>query len=117
MSIADSSQRVLTVLCWQTLDMFMDEIDYVRLNALTSLCKIGNRAPLVFDTEQLQIALGVLEDADRDVRESTHRMLQYDICLTFNPLNLVFGHLREYSSKGFYRFQIIEWSLCQQRTE
>ncbi|GJJ76871.1 integrator complex subunit 4 [Entomortierella parvispora] len=57
-------------------DMFMDEIDYVRLNALTSLCKIGNRAPLVFDTEQLQIALGVLEDADRDVRESTHRMLQ-----------------------------------------
>ncbi|KAG0046380.1 Integrator complex subunit 4 [Gryganskiella cystojenkinii] len=47
-------------------DMFMDEIDYVRLNALTSLCKIGNKAPLVLDTEQLQIALGVLEDADRD---------------------------------------------------
>ncbi|KAF9427904.1 Integrator complex subunit 4, partial [Entomortierella beljakovae] len=47
-------------------DMFMDEIDYVRLNALTSLCKIGRKAPIVFDTEQLQIALGVLEDADRD---------------------------------------------------
>ena len=61
------------------IDMFMDEIDYVRLNALTSLCKIGNRASLVFDTEQLQIALGVLEDADRDVRESAHRMLQYDL--------------------------------------
>ncbi|KAF9571607.1 Integrator complex subunit 4 [Mortierella alpina] len=56
-------------------DMFMDEIDYVRLNALTSLCKIGNKAPITFDTEQLQIALGVLEDADRDVRESAHRML------------------------------------------
>ncbi|KAF9933336.1 Integrator complex subunit 4 [Linnemannia zychae] len=57
-------------------DMFMDEIDYVRLNALQSLCKIGNRAPISFDTEQLQIALGVLEDADRDVREAAHRMLE-----------------------------------------
>lgn len=57
--------------------MFMDEIDYVRLNALTSLCKIGNRGPITFDTEQLQIALGVLEDADRDVREAAHRMLEY----------------------------------------
>ncbi|KAF9102437.1 Integrator complex subunit 4 [Mortierella sp. AM989] len=58
------------------INMFMDEIDYVRLNALTSLCKIGGKAPITFDTEQLQIALGVLEDADRDVRESTHRMLE-----------------------------------------
>ncbi|KAF8979086.1 Integrator complex subunit 4 [Entomortierella lignicola] len=58
------------------INMFMDEIDYVRLNALTSLYKIGGRAPITFDTEQLQIALGVLEDADRDVRESTHRMLE-----------------------------------------
>ncbi|KAG0237071.1 Integrator complex subunit 4 [Actinomortierella wolfii] len=56
--------------------MFMDEIDYVRLNALTSLRKIGQRATLTFDTEQLQIALGVLEDADRDVREAAHGMLQ-----------------------------------------
>jgi integrator complex subunit 4 len=55
--------------------MFMDEIDYVRLNALTSLYRIGSKAPITFDTEQLQITLGVLEDADRDVRESTHRML------------------------------------------
>ncbi|KAG0372240.1 Integrator complex subunit 4 [Mortierella sp. AD032] len=57
-------------------DMFMDEIDYVRLNAMQSLCKIGQRGPIVFDTEQLQIALGVLEDADRDVREAAHRMLE-----------------------------------------
>jgi len=57
--------------------MFMDEIDYVRLNALTSLYKIGSKSPITFDTEQLQITLGVLEDADRDVRESTHRMLGY----------------------------------------
>ncbi|KFH65074.1 hypothetical protein MVEG_08555 [Podila verticillata NRRL 6337] len=57
-------------------DMFMDDIDHVRLNALTSLCKIGNKAPITFDTEQLQIALGVLEDADKDVREATHRMLE-----------------------------------------
>ncbi|KAK3805204.1 MAG: hypothetical protein J3Q66DRAFT_129796 [Benniella sp.] len=55
-------------------DMFMDEIDYERLNA-TSLYKIGSKSPITFDTEQLQITLGVLEDADRDVRESTHRML------------------------------------------
>ncbi|KAF9968929.1 Integrator complex subunit 4, partial [Actinomortierella ambigua] len=57
-------------------DMFMDEIDYVRLNALTSLRKIGQRAVLTLDTEQLQIALGVLEDADKDVREAAHGMLQ-----------------------------------------
>jgi len=57
--------------------MFMDEIDYVRLNALRGLRKIGNRGPITFDTEQLQIALGVLEDADRDVREAAHRMLEY----------------------------------------
>ncbi|KAF9548800.1 Integrator complex subunit 4 [Mortierella hygrophila] len=57
-------------------DMFMDEIDYVRMNALTSLRKIGNRGLITFDTEQLQIALGVLEDADRDVREAAHRMLE-----------------------------------------
>ncbi|KAK3807466.1 MAG: armadillo-type protein, partial [Linnemannia elongata] len=63
-------------------DMFMDEIDYVRLNALTSLCKIGNRGPITFDTEQLQIALGVLEDADRDVREAAHRMLEVVIMST-----------------------------------
>ncbi|KAF9916971.1 hypothetical protein BGZ65_000052, partial [Modicella reniformis] len=48
-------------------DMFM--------NALTSLYKIGSKAPITFDIEQLQITLGVLENADRDVRESTHRML------------------------------------------
>ncbi|KAG0304982.1 Integrator complex subunit 4 [Dissophora globulifera] len=61
---------------YAAIDMFMDEIDHVRLNALTSLCKIGTKAPITFDTEQLQIALGVLEDADRDVREKTHRMLE-----------------------------------------
>ncbi|KAG0358453.1 Integrator complex subunit 4 [Gamsiella multidivaricata] len=63
-------------------DMFMDEIDYVRLNALTSLFRIGSRAPITFDTEQLQIALGVLEDADRDVRESTQRMLEVVVMAT-----------------------------------
>ncbi|KAF9427087.1 Integrator complex subunit 4 [Podila epigama] len=57
-------------------DMFMDDIDHVRLNALTSLCKIANKVPITFDTEQLQIALGVLEDADSNVREATHRLIE-----------------------------------------
>ncbi|KAG0033116.1 Integrator complex subunit 4 [Podila clonocystis] len=59
-------------------DMFMDDIDHVRLNALTSLCKIGNKAPITFDTEQLQIALGVLEDADKDVQVLVPEMLHLD---------------------------------------
>ncbi|CAB4412708.1 unnamed protein product [Rhizophagus irregularis] len=56
-------------------DMFQDEIDFVRLNSITSLRKIGTLQPIELDSELLQITLSVLNDADPIVRESTHGML------------------------------------------
>ncbi|CAG8453056.1 333_t:CDS:10 [Dentiscutata heterogama] len=56
-------------------DMFQDEIDFVRLNSIKSLHKIGTQYPIELDSELLQITLSVLNDADPMVRESTHGML------------------------------------------
>jgi len=56
-------------------DMFQDEIDFVRLNSITSLRKIGTLQPIELDSELLQITLSVLNDADSIVRESAHGML------------------------------------------
>ncbi|KAG0090050.1 Integrator complex subunit 4 [Podila epicladia] len=92
-------------------DMFMDDIDHVRLNALTSLCKIGNKAPITFDTEQLQIALGVLEDADKDVREATHRMLEVITMATQDGmtsfLESVASNMRRFSEDQLSIYQCI----------
>jgi hypothetical protein len=55
--------------------MFQDEIDFVRLNSIISLRKIGTLQPIELDSELLQITLSVLNDADPIVRESTHGML------------------------------------------
>ncbi|CAG8798725.1 34286_t:CDS:10, partial [Racocetra persica] len=52
-----------------------DEIDFVRLNSINSLCKIGAQYPIELDSELLQITLSVLNDSDPRVRESTHGML------------------------------------------
>ncbi|CAG8591966.1 4838_t:CDS:10, partial [Paraglomus brasilianum] len=57
-------------------DMFHDEIDSVRLNAINSLRKISTNTEIVFNREQLTIALSVLDDADPTVRESTHGLLR-----------------------------------------
>jgi len=58
-------------------DMFNDEIDQVRLNAIHSLRKIGKRTKLVLDADQLEIVIGALEDADKTARESTHDLLRF----------------------------------------
>ncbi|KAG2182099.1 hypothetical protein INT43_007026 [Umbelopsis isabellina] len=57
-------------------DMFNDEIDQVRINAIQSLRKIGTRTRLVFDEDQLEIVIGALEDADKTAREGTHDLLR-----------------------------------------
>ncbi|KAI8374468.1 armadillo-type protein [Radiomyces spectabilis] len=57
-------------------DMFNDEIDKVRINAIQSLRKIGTRTILEFDAEQLEIALGALDDSDRVAREATHDLIK-----------------------------------------
>ncbi|KAI8050036.1 armadillo-type protein [Thamnidium elegans] len=53
-------------------DMFNDDIDKIRLNAIQSLRKIGTRCTLEFDEEQLEIAVGALEDSDPLARHATH---------------------------------------------
>ncbi|RUS15173.1 armadillo-type protein [Endogone sp. FLAS-F59071] len=68
-------------------DMFNDEIDHIRLNAITSLRKIGSRATLIFDADQLEIALGALEDADKSVREGTHELLRVVRLATKDSMN------------------------------
>ncbi|KAI7897651.1 armadillo-type protein [Cokeromyces recurvatus] len=55
-------------------DMFNDDIDKVRLNAIHSLRKIGTRNTLEFDEEQLEIAVGALEDSDPLARQATHEL-------------------------------------------
>ncbi|KAG1141018.1 hypothetical protein G6F37_009150 [Rhizopus arrhizus] len=53
-------------------DMFNDEIDKIRVNAIQSLRKIGSRSLVEFDEEQLEIAVGALEDSDPLARHATH---------------------------------------------
>ncbi|KAI8339839.1 armadillo-type protein [Blakeslea trispora] len=53
-------------------DMFNDDIDKIRLNAIQSLRKIGTKSPIEFDEEQLDIAVGALEDSDPVARHNTH---------------------------------------------
>ncbi|KAI8334516.1 armadillo-type protein [Choanephora cucurbitarum] len=53
-------------------DMFNDDIDKIRLNAIQSLRKIGTKSPIEFDEEQLEIAVGALEDSDPIARQATH---------------------------------------------
>ncbi|KAI9481345.1 MAG: armadillo-type protein [Benjaminiella poitrasii] len=55
-------------------DMFNDDIDKIRLNAIHSLRKIGTRNILEFDEEQLEIAVGALEDSDPLARQATHEL-------------------------------------------
>ncbi|KAI9010804.1 armadillo-type protein [Phycomyces nitens] len=57
-------------------DMFNDEIDRVRINAIQSLRKIGTRETLSFNAEQLEIAVGALEDNDQTAREATHELIR-----------------------------------------
>ncbi|KAL0082304.1 armadillo-type protein [Phycomyces blakesleeanus] len=57
-------------------DMFNDEIDRVRINAIQSLRKIGTRETLSFNAEQLEIAVGALEDNDPTAREATHELIR-----------------------------------------
>ncbi|CAG8437059.1 10503_t:CDS:1 [Ambispora gerdemannii] len=56
-------------------DMFHDEIDSVRLNAINSLQKIGTCTKITLDYEQLQNTLDVLGDSNSKIREATRGML------------------------------------------
>ncbi|KAJ1975912.1 hypothetical protein H4R35_002927, partial [Dimargaris xerosporica] len=56
-------------------DIFNDEIDYVRLNAIQSLSKVADHHATVLDGEQLQIIFGVMEDADPKIRRAIHHLL------------------------------------------
>ncbi|SAL98284.1 hypothetical protein [Absidia glauca] len=62
------------VLC--LVDMFNDEIDKIRVNAIQSLRKIGSRTTLEFNSEELEVALGAFEDSDRVAREAAHDLMK-----------------------------------------
>ncbi|CAO3663696.1 unnamed protein product [Umbelopsis ramanniana] len=74
-------------------DMFNDEIDQVRLNAIHSLRKIGKRTKLVLDADQLEIVIGALEDADKTARESTHDLLRVVRLSTQQSLSMLLDNL------------------------
>lgn len=65
-------------------DMFNDDIDKIRLNAIQSLRKIGTRCTLEFDEEQLEIAVGAFEDSDPLARHATHDLFSV-VRLTCQP--------------------------------
>ncbi|KAI9255512.1 armadillo-type protein [Sporodiniella umbellata] len=56
-------------------DMFNDEIDKIRVNAIQSLRKIGTRSLVQLDEEQLEIAVGAFEDSDPVARHASHDLL------------------------------------------
>ncbi|KAI8344171.1 armadillo-type protein [Chlamydoabsidia padenii] len=62
------------VLC--LVDMFNDEIDKIRVNAIQSLRKIGSRTTLEFNSEELEVALGAFEDSDKVAREAAHDLMK-----------------------------------------
>ncbi|CAO3642809.1 unnamed protein product [Cunninghamella echinulata] len=57
-------------------DMFNDEIDKVRINAIQSLRKIGTKAILEFNSEELEVAVGAFEDSDHVAREAAHDLMK-----------------------------------------
>lgn len=72
-TVAEWNPRVINT--WQSMtDMFNDDIDKIRLNAIQSLRKIGTKSTLEFDEEQLEIAVGALEDSDPLARQATHEL-------------------------------------------
>ena len=54
-------------------DMFNDEIDSVRIDAIKGMRQIAPH--VVFQEEQLEMMLGMLDDRATDVRESMHALL------------------------------------------
>uniref|UniRef100_A0ABM0LZV2 Integrator complex subunit 4-like n=1 Tax=Saccoglossus kowalevskii TaxID=10224 RepID=A0ABM0LZV2_SACKO len=54
-------------------DMFNDEIESVRLNAINSLRKISGT--IVLREDQLEIVLNVLDDSSQEIREAVHELL------------------------------------------
>ncbi|XP_077987926.1 integrator complex subunit 4-like [Glandiceps talaboti] len=54
-------------------DMFNDEIESVRLNAISSLIKVNRLIELRQD--QLETVLNVLDESSQDVREAVHELL------------------------------------------
>eukprot|EP00002_Diphylleia_rotans_P012220 TRINITY_DN238_c0_g6_i1.p1 TRINITY_DN238_c0_g6~~TRINITY_DN238_c0_g6_i1.p1 ORF type:complete len:921 (-),score=202.65 TRINITY_DN238_c0_g6_i1:2125-4887(-) len=65
----DFSKRALDFL----VDMFNDEIDAVRVNAINSVKKL--RGFVQLSEEQLDVGLGVLEDYNDEIRYSMHELL------------------------------------------
>ncbi|KAK6195746.1 hypothetical protein SNE40_001107 [Patella caerulea] len=71
--LAAQSAQFSTLSQDSIIDMFNDEIESIRLNAINSLRKISHN--IVLREDQLDIILGVLQDYSPIVRETAHAML------------------------------------------
>ena len=56
-------------------DMFNDEIERVRLNAIHSLRKVSRH--VVLREDQLETILGVLDDSSWEIREAVRELLSF----------------------------------------
>ncbi|KAI8069638.1 armadillo-type protein [Gongronella butleri] len=74
-------------------DMFNDEILSVRVNAINSLRRLATTMRVVLNHEQMIISLGVLEDANKVVREAMHEALRVVRAKTDDDLVLLLHHL------------------------
>ncbi|KAI0227854.1 Integrator complex subunit 4 [Lamellibrachia satsuma] len=72
-------------------DMFNDEIETVRLNAINSLCKISHH--IVLREDQLDIILNVLKDFSYEIRNSLRGMFSGVRVGTKDALNIVINGL------------------------
>ncbi|ESO86380.1 hypothetical protein LOTGIDRAFT_220695 [Lottia gigantea] len=71
--LAAQSQQFSILSQDSIIDMFNDEIEMIRLNAINSLRKISHN--IILREDQLDIILGVLQDYSAIVRETAHSML------------------------------------------
>lgn len=78
-------------------DMFNDEIENVRLQAIYSLTKISKH--IVLRDDQIEVMLGSLEDYSAEVREGLHLMLGACKVLTRSCLTLVLDKVLDVLSK------------------
>ncbi|XP_014245422.1 integrator complex subunit 4 [Cimex lectularius] len=74
-------------------DMFNDEIEAVRIEAIDSLTRMSRH--IVLREHQLETILGALEDYSIDVREGLHRMLAACFLSTKSCLEMCVEHLLE----------------------
>ena len=89
--LAVTNQNLAVLALDFLVDMFNDEIEQVRLEAIDSLTAIARHIKL--HVHQLEIVLGALDDFSTLLREKLHEMLQACTLATKDGLNMVIDKL------------------------